>query len=236
MARARRGRVDSFAGVELSPDLAAATDPAQFRKFLAFGAVTAGNQWIAEYLPKRWDRLYAMNVLGADGGTDGHPFFSKGRMILGAAAARARAVPHGRGVELRISIPAGWLSAHPRQMAAFKKLPIGERMAMDSAFQAAISQAITGGRRSRGSLALGKIDAAALKASRGRAVSSLAVRGKLAAIRARIFAERRAARSAIVTGNPVADAGRRLPVTRQGIDGRRLAVHRWRTTFRRSAA
>jgi hypothetical protein len=242
VARQRRSIVDSFAGVELSPGLAEMLSPAGMKNFLGYAAIVAGNRWIAKWLPKRWDRMYAVNVLRADPGGDGIPFFSKGRMILQAAQARARVRVMGQAAELRITIPAGSLNFHPRQVKAFKTLPPNERLDIQSDYRrgldlavreamrrkASRSSSLAGGRSA--TLSIGQAQRALLRASRERGVrSSLALGQQLASRRAQLFAERRAMRQQMpaMTGNAVVDAGRRLPVTRASADGSTLARRKW---------
>ena len=205
---ARRGGtfVDSFAGVEISPGLADVTTPATFRNFMRAAALGAGNHWLATSLPRRWDWGYAVRVLGANAGKDGQPFFARGRMIMLAAAARARATSKGGGVNLRISIPAAGLSFHPAQRAAFTRLPQAERMQLDEQFAitmaAAINEAMSGlsskvsSRRRSATIRLGASARSLIAASKAARSSSLAMRSKLREMRGRAFQRQREVRQA----------------------------------------
>jgi hypothetical protein len=157
MARAGRPRgggrvVDSFAGVELSPGLEQSLKPAEFRRFLQLGALTAGNRWLDKWLPMRWNTQYAVNVLGAAPGRDGVPFFHYGRMIQHAASSRARVAARGRSVELQIKIPAMGLNFHAGQRKAFTRLPLPERLDIDQWFAQTIEAAMIAAATGKGSL------------------------------------------------------------------------------------
>ena len=115
------------------------TSPAGFRAFIKFGALYAGNMWLSEYLPRRWDRGYAVRILGADTGEDGMPFFKSGKMLKGAATrSRARVSMNGTQGMLVITIPAGYLQFHQKQVKAFKRLPEIERAEIREWFRESI--------------------------------------------------------------------------------------------------
>ena len=243
MAR-RGGFVNSFAGVELSPGLEEAMSPAGFRNLLTYAAATAGNNWISKWLPKRWDPQYAKTMLGADGGKDGIPFFSRGRLIASAYKARARVRSRGTdllkgsgGVELRITIPGGFLSLHPRQSRAFRSLPVGERMDINDWFEEAVSSAITqslSGKASRLKRGVGRRTGLArslmpvVRAARSSKMlsSNLALRTRLMSARAHIISSKWAHLPR--SGGGVHESAQRLPIFRQSYDGRVLAMEKWR--------
>jgi len=247
----RGQRVSSFAGVELSPGLEEMLSPGGLRSFLSYAATRAGNQWVAKWLPKRWDIPYAVTMLRADPGMDGIPFFSKGRLISIMNRARVRASGFGNEVQLKITMPAGWLSAHPQQMRAFKRLPLGERLDMEVWYKQAMDEAIVAsfsGKKSslkkgisrRGSL--NRMMMVELRASRkGSWIAGSRITAQMGAIRSTLIARKRMIRqgqimNSTIPMDPLRRSAILLPIQRMGFDGRRLAVHRWRTTFRRGAA
>jgi hypothetical protein len=243
MARSRGSFVSSFAGVELSPGLEEMLSETGIRTYLRHAGTVAGNNWLIKYLPLRWEPLYARQVLGAQPGRDGVPFFSQGRMILQAAQSRVRTRERARAVELRISIPAGGLAFHPQLRRAFTRLPSNEMADIMAWHAAALKSSVAEAmarKPMKSSLRRGKSArlsmrgaAAVVRATKTKgAVSNLALGQRLAGRRARLLTERERARVAAFRDDGSVDAAaQRLPVSRMSRDGRRLAVHRWKFRF-----
>jgi hypothetical protein len=149
MARARSFSSFREETMTLSPKYRAVFTTAGWNSVLRLAAIDAGQYFIATHLPKRWEPLFAINQLGADGGRDGVPFFSTGKMLVSSAMARATATAKAGMVKMQVKTPAGGLNFHPRQKRAFTKITPFELFDVARVFSDAVEQiverAATGG-------------------------------------------------------------------------------------------
>lgn len=163
--------------------------PKGWNDSLRQAGLASGNWWIANYGPLRWNTGYAQGTLRYRASAEKRkrmaqgepPFFSKGEFQK-AFYARARTVAVAKGGSVRFAIvaPAGWLSAHPRQMESFRTVPPGEKTAVAREFRRALIQAVQTGRVAHAAKLQARLDARLAKkqASAARRVASRANRTK----------------------------------------------------------
>lgn len=117
--------------------------------------ITSGNWWLANYAPLRWNSVYAVQNLGYPASSRkrsrmarGEPPFYRTGDFQTAFIARARTVAVAKGGSVRFAIvaPAGWLSAHPKEMQSFRTVPPREKAAVAREFRRALIQAVQTGR------------------------------------------------------------------------------------------
>ena len=183
------------------------------------------------------------------------PFFKSGKMLKGAATrSRARVSMNGTRAMLVITIPAGYLQFHQKQVKAFKHLPTGERVDIQAWFRESIINEFTSratgattriGRnrqmRSMRKVTIGDAARSIVAMNRGGS-SSLALAGvmqrRMAAMMraesdARRFvkqyeaARRRGRLQYVRSDNPLVDASRRLFFFREPPAGTTLAKRKW---------
>lgn len=127
---------------------------AGWNEALRQAGIAAGTWWIATYLPMRYDRGYAMGVLGyrPKGGNRQRvlagiepPFFESGLMQRMNQGARVRAVAKKGGARFWVVIPTGHPLA-PNLATAFRTVPPQESRGVAKAYRRALIQAVQQGR------------------------------------------------------------------------------------------
>jgi hypothetical protein len=188
--------------LRLGPKGRAVFTVAGWNKALRDAGIYAGNWWIANYGPLRWNVGYPQSQLGYRPGKSkrkdlargGKPFFDRGTMQANFnSRARTEAVAKKGGARFWIVCPVGH-ALRPETAAAFKTIPPGERKAVSREYRRAIIQALQAQRI----VAAGKAQAQAERASRAAAnkAKRQAQRERAAANRkARIAANEATARS-----------------------------------------
>lgn len=173
---------------------------------LRSAGIAAGNYWLANYGPLRWNAGYARSQLRyTPGGAKAKrmargesPFFSSGDFLAGFNS-RAAVVAKAKkgGARFWITIPGGRLNFHRRHVEAFRRLPARERAAVAREYRRALIQALQQGRAAAYAKARAKADAQAAKRA-SAASRRMEVR---AARRATVIANRTARRNRAFSRN-----------------------------------
>ena len=119
-------------------------------------ATAAGLWWLSNYGPLRWNAGYAQGKLGYRPKSKAkrvrmargeQPFFSTGDFQTGFNT-KSRVVAKATKGHVRfwITIPGGWLNAHPDHVRAFRTVPPTEAAAIAREFRRALIQQVQTGR------------------------------------------------------------------------------------------
>lgn len=128
----------------------------------------AGDWWIGKYGVLRFNSGYAQKFLGYEPGARKRkrmdrgepPFYSTGRFMSGFnTKARTEATASKGIARFFVLIPGGWLNAHPEHVAAFRKVPPGEKRAVSREFRRAMIKMLQAGRIAHASAAQAKAQA-----------------------------------------------------------------------------
>jgi hypothetical protein len=187
-------------GMRLSGKGRAVFTVAGWNTALRNAAVAAGNWWIGNYGPLRWNRGYAVGQLGYRSGPakkarmdrGEEPFYKTGDLKNGfMTRARTKATAKGGKVRFAVVFPAGWLTANPQRLASFRTVPAREHAAVAREFRKALIMAL----QTQRTVAAKKAQAKAAKQARAAENKAKRAAGKQrAADRRALSASKREAR------------------------------------------